>query len=161
MATTQRIRHFPQLATGMFIWALIAGLVWFTRGLPYTEEGAPGPRFMPLVLAVSLGVLNICYWVETFYFRSGKKLVFPNASDLIRPGGFSLAGLLMLLLWERLGVVATVLVCSAFELKWVEGYSWMRALLVGVLLSVLTWTLFQWILGIPLPTGPFEFLSSF
>ncbi len=159
MAT--RISHLPQLVTGTFIWALIAGLVWFTRGLPYLEEGAPGPRFMPMVLAVSLAILNLCYWVETFWVRSGKRVVLPRVSDLLRPGGFFLAGILMMFLWERLGVVATVLVASFFELKWVEGYSAVRAVAVGLILSVSTWVLFQVILGIPLPTGPFEFLSYF
>jgi len=150
---------FPQLVTGLLIWAIIAGLVWFTRGLPYMEEGAPGPRFMPIVLALFLSVLNVLYWLETFFSRSEKKLSMPRLSQLIRPAGFFLVGLLMIFLWERLGVVATVLIASFFELKLIEGYSWTRSVLAGLLLSISTWLLFQVVLGIPLPTGPFEWLS--
>jgi putative tricarboxylic transport membrane protein len=150
---------FPQLVAGLLIWAIIAGLVWFTRGLPYMEEGAPGPRFMPIVLAFFLSVLNLLYWLETFFSRSEKKLSMPRLSQLIRPAGFFLVGLLMIFLWERLGVVATVLIASFFELKLIEGHSWTRSVLVGLLLSISTWLLFQVVLGIPLPTGPFEWLS--
>lgn len=153
--------HLPQLVTGLLIWALVAGLVWFTRGLPYFEEGAPGPRFMPVVLAFFLGVLNVLYWIETFFFRGEKRLKLPKAPQLIRPAGFVLVGILMIFLWERLGVVATVLAASFLELKLLEGYSWHRSLLVGLLLGISTWVLFQVLLGIPLPAGPFEWLSSF
>ena len=73
MTPQNRIQdHLPQVVTGLLIWAIIAGLVWFTRGLPYMEEGAPGPRFMPIVLAFFLSVLNILYWMETFFFTPRK-----------------------------------------------------------------------------------------
>ena len=153
--------HLPQVVTGLLIWALIGGLVWFTRGLPYFEEGAPGPRFMPVVLAFFLGVLNVLYWIETFIFHPEKRLNLPPASRLIRPAGFLLVGLLMIVLWERLGVVATVLLASFLELKLMEGYSWPKSILVGVSLGISTWLVFQVLLGIPLPSGPFEWLSSF
>ncbi|HSR10787.1 MAG TPA: tripartite tricarboxylate transporter TctB family protein [Thermodesulfobacteriota bacterium] len=150
-------RFAPQVVTGLVVWAVVAGLIGFTRGLPYIEEGAPGPRFMPLVLAVFLSFLNVLYWIETF--RTRKKLSLPRLSQLVRPAGFFLVGLLMIFLWERLGVVATVLLSSFLELKWIEGYAWGRSLWVGAALSVSTWVLFQVLLGIPLPTGPFEWLS--
>ncbi len=152
--------YFPQAVAGLLIWTIVAGLVYFTRGLPYMDEGAPGPRFMPMVLAAFLSVLNVLYWMETFFSRSRQRLSMPLLSQLIRPAGFFLVGLLMIFLWERLGVVATVLLSSFLELKLIEGHSWTRSILVGFLLSLSTWLLFQVILGIPLPTGPFEWLSS-
>ena len=89
----QRIQgHFPQVVTGLLVWAIIAGLVWFTRGLPYMEEGAPGPRFMPIVLAFFLSVLNVLYWLKTFFFQSEKNLSLPQISQLLRPAGFFLVG---------------------------------------------------------------------
>jgi len=156
----QRIRdHFPQVVAGLLIWTIIAGLVWFTRGLPYMEEGAPGPRFMPIVLALFLSALNVLYWLETFFSGHERRLNLPRVSQLIRRAGFFLMGLLMIFLWERLGVVVTVLLSSFFELKLIEGHSWTRSVLVGLLLSISTWVLFQVVLGVPLPTGPFEWLS--
>ena len=150
--------HFPHFVTGLLIWGIVAGLVWFTRGLPYMDEGAPGPRFMPVLLAVFLGILNLLYWMDIFFFRRGGKLHLPRAAELIRPAGFILVGVLMIFLWERLGVVATVLIASFLELKAIQGYSWGRSAWVGLVFSLSTWVLFQLILRVPLPAGPFEFL---
>lgn len=156
----QRIRaHFPQVMAGLLVWVIVAGLVWFTRGLPYMEEGAPGPRFMPIVLALFLSVLNVLYWLQAFFSGSEEKLSLPQVSQLIRPARFFLLGLLMIFLWERLGVVVTVLISSFLELKLIEGHSWTRSALVGLLFSISTWFLFQVVLGVPLPSGPFEWLT--
>jgi hypothetical protein len=151
--------RLPQVITGLLIWAVVAGLIGFTEGLPYMDEGAPGPRFMPILLAVFLSVLNIIFWAQTFLSRTNQRLSFPRVSQLIRPFGFFLVGVLMVFLWERLGVVATVLVASCFELKVIEEYSWVRSFWVGLLFSLSTWVLFQVLLRVPLPAGPFEFLS--
>jgi hypothetical protein len=155
----QRESRLPQVITGLLIWAIVAGLIGFTGGLPYMDEGAPGPRFMPLLLAVFLGVLNIVFWTQAFLSRENQRLSFPRVSQLIRPFGFFLVGLLMVFLWERLGVVATVLIASFFELKLIEEYSWMRSFWVGLVFSLSTWVVFQVLLRVPLPAGPFEFLS--
>jgi hypothetical protein len=115
---------------------------------------------MPVLLAVFLGILNVLYWVDVFFFQRGGKLDLPRVSDLVRPAGFILVGVLMIFLWERLGVVATVLIASFIELKGIQGYSWTRSIWVGLLFSLSTWVLFQLILRVPLPAGPFEFLLS-
>ncbi len=151
--------RLPQIITGLLIWVVVAGLIGFTDGLPYMDEGAPGPRFMPILLAFFLSVLNIIFWMQTFFSRKKERLSLPRASQLIRPFGFFLVGVLMVLLWERLGVVATVLIASFLELKLLEEYSWMRSLWVGLAFSLTTWVLFQVVLRVPLPAGPFEFLS--
>jgi len=152
--------HLPQILTGLLIWGIVAGLVWFTRGLPYMDEGAPGPRFMPVLLAIFLSILNVLYWTDVFFFRRGGRLNLPRASELIRPSGFILVGVLMIFLWERLGVVATVLIASFVELKGIQGYSWARSIWIGLLFSLSTWVLFQLVLRVPLPAGPFEFLLA-
>jgi hypothetical protein len=155
----QRESRLPQVITGLLIWAIVAGLVGFTGGLPYMDEGAPGPRLMPMLLAIFLSILNIVFWTQTFLSRENQRLSFPRVSQLIRPFGFFLVGVLMVCLWERLGVVATVLIASFFELKLIEEYSWMRSFWVGLVFSLSTWVVFQVLLRVPLPAGPFEFLS--
>ena len=56
------------------------------------------------------------------------------------------------------GVVATVLLASVGELKFLERYSWKKSVLVGVMISLTTWVIFQFILGVPLPAGIFAWL---
>jgi hypothetical protein len=138
---------------------VVAGLIGFTGGLPYMDEGAPGPRFMPVLLAVLLSVLNVVFWGQTFLSRTDQRIGFPRPAQLVRPLGFFLVGVLMVVLWERLGVVATVFLASFVELRAIEGYSWTRSLWVGLVFSLSTWALFQVVLRVPLPAGPFEFLS--
>jgi putative tricarboxylic transport membrane protein len=148
----------PQIVTGLLIWILVAGLIGFTRGLPYIQEGAPGPRFMPVVLAVCLGILNVLYFADLFFSKRAKTLIMPSMSELAGPAAYVLLGLSMIILWERLGVVATVLLVSAIELKFMERYPWGKSILVGLLISLTTWIIFQFILGVPLPAGIFAWL---
>jgi hypothetical protein len=148
----------PQIVTGLLIWIVVAGLIGFTRGLPYIQEGAPGPRFMPVVLAVALGILNVLYFADLFFSKRAKPLVMPRLSELAGPAAYVLLGLFMIVLWERLGVVATVLLASVIELKFMEHYAWGKSILVGVLISLTTWMIFQFILGVPLPAGIFAWL---
>jgi len=148
----------PQIVTGLLIWIVVGGLIGFTRGLSYIQEGAPGPRFMPVVLAVVLGILNVLYFADVFFSKRATPVVMPRLSELAGPAAYVLVGLLMIVFWERLGVVATVLLASVVELKFLERYSWGKSILVGVLLSLTTWILFQFILGVPLPAGIFAWL---
>jgi hypothetical protein len=82
----------------------------------------------------------------------------PRLSELAGPAAYVLLGLFMIVLWERLGVVATVLLASVIELKFMEHYAWGKSILVGVLISLTTWMIFQFILGVPLPAGIFAWL---
>ena len=148
----------PQIVTGLLIWIVVAGLIGFTRGLPYIQEGAPGPRFMPVVLAVVLGILNVLYFADIFFSKRAKPMVMPRLSELVGPAAYVLVGVFMIVFWERLGVVATVLLASVVELKFLERYSWGKSILVGVLISLTTWMIFQFILGVPLPAGIFAWL---
>lgn len=148
----------PQIVTGILIWIVVAGLIGFTRGLPYIQEGAPGPRFMPVMLAVFLGILNVLYFADVFFSKHAKRLVMPRLSELAGPAAYVLLGLTMIILWDRLGVVATVLLASIVELKFMERYSWGKTIFVGVLISFTTWVIFQFILGVPLPAGIFAWL---
>lgn len=148
----------PQIVTGLLIWIVVAGLIGFTQGLPYIQEGAPGPRFMPVVLAVVLGILNVLYFADIFFSKRAKSLVMPTLSELAGPVAYVLVGLFMIVFWERLGVVATVLLASVVELKFLERYSWGKSTFVGVLISFTTWIIFQFILRVPLPAGIFAWL---
>lgn len=148
----------PQIVTGLLIWIVVAGLIGFTQGLPYIQEGAPGPRFMPVVIAVCLGILNVLYFADIFFSKRAKPLVMPRLPELAGPAAYILLGLFMIFFWERLGVVATVLLASVVELKFLERYSWGKSILVGVLISFTTWMIFQFILGVPLPAGIFAWL---
>jgi putative tricarboxylic transport membrane protein len=148
----------PQIVAGLFLWLVMAALVWFTRGLPLLDEGAPGPRFMPLMIAVCLAILNVLYFADIFFSKSAKALAMPPLAELAGPVAYVLLGLFLILFWERLGVVATVLLVTVVELKFLERCSWLRSVVVGLVISLATWTVFQFLLGVPLPAGVLAWL---
>lgn len=142
-----------EIAVGFLIWIVVAGLIGFTRDLPYMQEGAPGPRFLPMLVAVILGFLNVMYFTEILFSKRAKPLTLPRLSELAFPALYVLVGVFMTVAWERLGVVPTVLLACLFELKFLEGYPWVKSLCASVAASVTTWMLFKYILGVELPAG--------
>jgi len=151
--------HLSQFVAGLLIWVAIAVVILFTRDLPFESEGAPGPRFMPFLLAMCLGVLNLFYWGKAFLTRDESKNELPGFRKMVRPAGFVLIAVLLILLWEHAGALLTILICSLLELKILEGYSWKKSLLVSLTISAVIWVLFQYLLGVPLPGGLLEELS--
>ena len=142
-----------EIAVGFLIWIVVAGLIGFTRDLPYMQEGAPGPRFLPMLVAVILGFLNVTYFTEILFSKRAKPLALPSLPELVFPALYVLVGAFMTVAWERLGVVPTVLLACFFELKFLEGYPWRKSFFAGVAASVTTWMLFKYILGVELPAG--------
>lgn len=146
-----------QLVCGIALWLMVAVVLWSTRKMPFYAEGAPGPRFMPVVLAVLLGVLNFLYWVEAATKEALEK--HSDERNLIRPAAFLAITILLVLCWESLGALLAVLLCALLELKFLERYSWGKSIFASLIISGATLVLFQIVLGVPLPGGIFEMLS--
>ena len=147
-----------QMVGGLFLWAMVAIVFWSTRKMPFYAEGAPGPRFMPVVLSVCLGILNLLYWVESAAKETVEKPQFTKR-NFVRPAGFLSIIILLVLCWESLGALLTVSLCAILELKFLERYSWGKSILASLVISGATLVLFQIVLGVPLPGGLFEMLS--
>ena len=146
-----------QLVAGIAVWLLIAAVLWSTRKLPFYAEGAPGPRFMPVVLCSIWGVLNLFYWAESATKKAPEKK--SEDRNFARPAAFLAMTILLVVLWEPVGALIAVFVCAFLELRYLERYGWGKSILVSAIISGATLTLFQIILGVPLPGGVFEMLS--
>jgi putative tricarboxylic transport membrane protein len=147
-----------QLVGGLFLWLMVALVLWSTRKMPFYAEGAPGPRFMPLVLAAFLGILNLLYWVESATKKPPEKRS-TEERNFLRPAGFLAITILLVLCWEPLGALVAVSLCTVLELKFLERYSWRKSILASLIIGGATLVLFQIVLGVPLPGGLFEMLS--
>lgn len=150
-----------QLIGGMVFWFIIGTVLWSTRNLPMVEEGAPGPRFMPVVLAALFSVLTVFYWIE-----SATKVAADEPAEAVdgdrnfmRPAAFFSIAVALALLWDSLGAVLTVFLCSVVELRFIEHFSWLRTVATALAISAVALVLFQIILGVALPGGLFESLS--
>jgi hypothetical protein len=147
-----------QLVGGLVFWFIIGTVLWSTRNLPMFEDGAPGPRFMPVALSVLFSILNVLYWIE-----AATKMEADEASDedrnFARPAAFFAIAVVLALCWDALGAVLTVFLCSFVELRFIERFSWSRTIVTALLISAVALVLFQIILGVALPGGVFESLS--
>jgi len=143
---------WPELITGLIIWAIVGMIFLATIGMPIYTEKSPGPRFLPVIVGVSLGILTILYWV-TSYRKPKQRVKFPDIGELVRPAGFIAISFLTVILWERFGAVLTVMIVCILELKFLERYSWIRSVLVALIISLFAWGLFHQVLGIELSKG--------
>lgn len=150
---------WPKIGVVAILWLLAACLVLFTAGMPLMQEGSPGPRFLPVVMAVVLTVLSILYGLEQLLSSKTGSLasLLPSTS---RPYIYVGLAISIIFLWERLGAIATILTVGFALFRLVEGLSWKRSALAAIFMSAFTYVLFNRVLGINLPVGPFGWLLA-
>lgn len=143
---------WPERIAGL-VMLLIVGVVIFTSAdMPFWVDKSPGPRLMPIIIAVCMAILAVLYWIEA-YRAGGSGVRFPGLASFKKPAGFIALSFLIYFIWEDLGAVLTILVVGFLELKLMEGHSWLRSFLAAAVMSLFAWAVFQVILEIPLPLG--------
>ncbi|HAP54399.1 MAG TPA: hypothetical protein DCQ16_00150 [Spirochaetaceae bacterium] len=153
-----RIRvTLPELITTAVIFIFAIALLVLTRGMPIMDEGSPGPRFFPLILAIAFAVLDLLYLLERFFSKhaSNSAIIFPK---VLKPYLYVGSAFVIVLLWERLGAVPTILITGLFQFRVIESLSWEKTIIASLVMSVFTYVLFQRVLGINLPAGLFTWL---
>jgi hypothetical protein len=142
-----------QFLAGVF-WLGIAILVLYgIRTLPAADPGGLGPASFPKILAVSLAGLVAIYWYQS---RKGSPVEAVEGEvdgSVIKASALSALALASALLWELVGALPILMALSIIELKWIEGFSWLRVFGVGLTLSIGMWAVFTQLLGVSLPLG--------
>jgi len=137
---------------GLF-WMAVAVLVFVgIAPLPAAEGGVIGPASFPRVLGFSLLGLVILYWIQSR--REATVEIFGEERRVVRRVVLLLAlSYGTAFLWEQAGALPMLILLCLVELKWVEGYSWKKAVPVGLILSAGIWLVFTRLLGVSLPYG--------
>ncbi len=146
---------WPEWITGLLMWLLVAVIVLTSGEMPFWVEKSPGPRLMPIIIAVCVAILAVLYWLEA-YRAGGRGVKFPRLAELKKPAGFVALSFIVYFLWEGLGAILTILTVGFLELKLMEGHSWLRSFLAASAMCLFAWVVFQVVLGIPLPMGVFK-----
>ncbi len=143
-----------QFLVGLF-WLVLAGVTLAGTVSLHAEEGvAVGPAFFPRLLALGLVVLTGCHWLQARRTGPSDGDAEPVAPrDRWRMAGLVLLALATAVLWEKLGALASLFVFCLVELKWLEGYGWVRATTVTAAAVTLVWLCFSLLLGVNLPLG--------
>lgn len=145
MLTTDRI-------SGSILAFFALGVIWESRNLPLGSLWAPGPAYMPVLLALLLflfGVLIAATGGRAKRIKSISWIEWRHAAAILAACIFAAFGI------ERFGYRLTVLVVLAFLVKVVERRSWALTTAIALALSFGSFYLFHTLLRVPLPRGPF------
>jgi hypothetical protein len=146
------------LAVAVIILAIgvLAGLDAIRLGYGWAMEG-PRAGFFPFILA--LLIIGGCLYTiwqalqRKGVARSNKPLTPPEAVKPILT--VLIPAVLMLLFTEIVGLYVAAIVYLTGYIKWVGEFRWRTALLIGVLVPVAFYIVFDKIFLIPMPQGMF------
>ncbi|MBI5581102.1 MAG: tripartite tricarboxylate transporter TctB family protein [Deltaproteobacteria bacterium] len=142
-----------QLLVGLF-WIGVAILTFMgIAALPAADPGGLGPATFPKIIAFSLLGLIALYW---FQARRDKPVSFFKSEargSVLKAASLVALAYASAILWERVGALPVLSAVSIIELKWIEGFGWMKSLGVGMTLPIGMWLVFTQLLGVTLPLG--------
>jgi putative tricarboxylic transport membrane protein len=133
---------------------VLIGLVaiWESRVYPLGSLHRPGPGYMPVLLASLLIVFGGTLFAMGARTRRLAELAWPewrHAVAIFGACAFAAWGL------ERLGYRLTMAVVVIFLLRIVERKSWALGLALTVVMAWGSFLVFDTLLRVPLPRGPF------
>jgi putative tricarboxylic transport membrane protein len=120
------------------------------------QVGSPGPGFFPLVLGGATGILSLIIFAGQLRKKKGPIAAnrVTSAGGIIRVACILAALVAYGLLLERIGYVLTTLVIFGFLLRLVDTQRWRFVIGGAVVVSVGSYILFSWFLGVSLPKSP-------
>jgi len=133
---------------------VLIGLVtiWESRVFPLGSLHRPGPAYMPVVLAALLILFGAAVFAMDARVRRLAEVGWPewrHALAIFGACAFAAWGL------ERLGYRLTMAVVVAFLLLVVERKGWALGLALTVVMAWGSFFVFDTLLRVPLPRGPF------
>ena len=126
--------------------------LWESRAFPLGSLHRPGPAYMPVVLAVLLILFGVAVFAMGRGARTLRQVGWPewrHAVAIFAACAFAAWGL------ERLGYRLTMAVVVGFLLLALERKGWVLGLGLSVVMAWGSFYLFDTLLRVPLPRGPF------
>jgi putative tricarboxylic transport membrane protein len=140
-----------------FVLLAFAGYIFVNSiSLGYVSEGVPGAGFLPLwagaILAVSAIVILAKSWKTPL---SG--LLIANRTVLWRTVIFGLGMAVMVFMMPYLGMVVTLALFMLFGVPFLGARHPLKIAASVTLVPLFVYVLFQLVLQVPLPVGPWRF----
>jgi putative tricarboxylic transport membrane protein len=138
---------------------LLIGLAGFillqSRYLPFGTLQTPQTAFFPTTLATLLLGFSLILLMQSFLAapqtRRGPEPI--AAEGWVRIGATLTAMVAFALALERLGFLLTTFLLMVLLLRAVESQRWPKVVGIAVAAALVSYALFGWLLGIPLPAG--------
>jgi putative tricarboxylic transport membrane protein len=141
-------------AVAVILLALAGYIFLAASALPFGTARVPQTAFFPKALAVLLAILSLVVLVQTL---TGAKTTFDTEKIGVAGWfriGASLASLTgFALVLERLGFLLSTFLLMVCLLRAIETQSWSKIIAIALVTSLVTYGLFAWLLGVPLPSG--------
>ena len=152
------MRKFLSIPLGQFFMGLFwLGIAIFVfrdiLSMSAAEAGGMGPGTYPKILAVGLTLLVFVYWFQSRGKKAAPVSEPAKTGDVLKTAFLVLLAFAAAYLWEMVGALPILLVLSLIELKWLEGYGWIKVVTVSLTLSIGVWLVFTVLLGVSLPLG--------
>ncbi|HET9916860.1 MAG TPA: tripartite tricarboxylate transporter TctB family protein [Candidatus Binatia bacterium] len=133
----------------------LAGYVLFeSRQLGFGSVRVPQTGFFPRVLGILLLLLALADLFRAL--RQAEPALFTEkitGVGWIRLGATLATMLGFAVVLERVGFLVATFFLMVLLLRAIEAPRWPKVLLVALVTSVLSYGLFAWLLGVPLPAG--------
>jgi putative tricarboxylic transport membrane protein len=145
MLTTDRIGGSALCLLALFV-------MWENRALPLGSWRQPGPGYFPVLLAALLLILGALVWAMGGGAANAAGVGWSearHAAVILTVGAFVCLGL------ERVGYRLTMLAALLFLVRIVERKSLVASAAFALALSFGSYYLFDTLLRVPLPRGPF------
>ena len=139
-------------AAGSFFAAFSLLVLWETRSIPFGFLAEPGPGVFPTILA---SVLLACSIAVIVGGRAAKRATDVKWTEWRHALAILGACAFMALAMERLGYRLTILIALLTLVSIVEKKRWLAGVLFAGGFSFGTHYLFNTLLRLPLPQGPF------
>ena len=140
--------------SGLMLVALALYVWWMNRAYPIGTLAEPGPGYMPLLLAIFMGVMGLLVALS-----GGKStpLAALEWTEAKRAVALLIACGVAAYALERLGYRITMAALIVFILGVMERRKPMMVALVGIGFSLVTYYLFATLLRVPLPVSAWGF----
>lgn len=126
--------------------------LWESRAFPLGSLHRPGPAYMPVMLALLLIVFGVAVFVMGSGARTLREVGWPewrHAVAIFAACAFAAWGL------ERLGYRLTMAMVVGFLLLALERKGWVLGIGLTLVMAWGSFYLFDTLLRVPLPRGPF------
>jgi hypothetical protein len=140
--------------SGLMLLALALYVWWMNRAYPLGSLAEPGPGYMPLLLAIFMGVMGL---LVTLSGGKSMPLAAIEWTEARRAIALLIACAVAAYALERLGYRITMAALLVFFLGVMERRKPMMVAAVGVGFSLITYYIFATLLRVPLPVSPWGF----
>jgi hypothetical protein len=139
---------------GLVLAAFAIVVLWESRTLPFGTIWEPGAGAVPVLLALILLVCSLAVVVGGAIARPVGAVRWTEWRHAVAILG---ACVFMALALERLGYRLTILVALFGLLTLIEKKGWVVGVIFAVVFSLSSYYLFNTLLRVPMPQGPFGF----